>query len=72
MIWGVYLGLVKEPFLTPQTKGGHMRMIIGLNKKTDEVLYSDTWGAGHELKRMSLEDALTITRGLYIVKPNNL
>jgi hypothetical protein len=72
LIWGVYLGLVKEQFLTPQTKGGHMRMIIGLNKKTDEVLYSDTWGAGHELKRMSLEDALTITRGLYIVKPNNL
>jgi hypothetical protein len=72
LIWGVYLGLVKEQFLTPQTKGGHMRMIIGLNKQTSEVLFSDTWGAGHELKRMSLEDALTITRGLYVVKPNNL
>ena len=72
LIWGVYLGLVPEKFVTPQTKGGHMRMIIGLNKKTDEVLFSDTWGAGHELKRMSVEDALTITRGLYVVKPNNL
>ncbi len=72
LIWGVYLGLVPEKFVTPQTKGGHMRMIIGLNKKTDEVLFSDTWGAGHELKRMGLEDALTITRGLYVVKPNNL
>jgi hypothetical protein len=72
VIWGVYLGLVPEKFLTPQTKGGHMRMIIGLNKKTDEVLFSDTWGAGHELKRMSLSDAVTITRGLYVVKPNSL
>lgn len=72
LIWDVYLGLVKEQFVTPQMHGGHLRMIIGYNKKTDEILYSDSWGAGHELKRLSLGDALTMTFGLYIVKPNSL
>ena len=38
--------------------GGHMRIIIGYNKTTNEVLYSDSWGNGHEEKRMPLEGCL--------------
>jgi hypothetical protein len=47
VLWSVMLGIV------PETKpyhgmGGHMRLIIGYNMGTNEVLYSDSWGPGHE------------------------
>jgi hypothetical protein len=47
---------VKEPEI-PQATGWHARLILGYNSKTNECLYSDSWGAGHELKRMSVDDA---------------
>ena len=72
LIWGVHIGFVKEEFLLPQTKGGHMRMIIGYNKNTGDVLYTDSWGPRHALKRLPLADAWTITTGVYAVRPNNL
>jgi hypothetical protein len=68
LLWTVMLGLVKEPAI-PQAEGGHMRLIIGYNLKTHEVLYSDSWGAGHELKRMPFEDAFTISSGVISVEP---
>jgi len=72
LIWDVYLGLVKEEFLLPQERGGHLRLIIGYNKKSGDILYTDTWGPRHECKQMSLADALTMTFGLYVIKPNSL
>ena len=42
-----------------------MRLIIGYNEDRGEVLYSDSWGEGHELKRMDGLDALSITTGMY-------
>ena len=68
LLWGVVLGIYPEPGL-PQAAGGHMRLIIGFNEKKNEVLYSDSWGAGHELKRMPLDWAWTITRSLMYMKP---
>lgn len=68
LMWGVMLGKVKEPSI-PQLAGGHMRLLIGYNDQTDEVLFSDTWGRGHERKRMSAEDAWTITTSLYVMTP---
>jgi len=68
LLWSVQLGLVPEPGL-PQMGGGHMRLIVGYNAKTEEILYSDSWGAGHELKRMKADDAWTITTGLMTVEP---
>lgn len=68
LLWSVMLGLVPEKAI-PQASGGHMRLIIGYNAKTNEVLYSDSWGPGHELKRMSVGDAWTVTTGLTIVEP---
>lgn len=38
---------------------------IGYNEDRGEVLYSDSWGEGHELKRMDGLDALSITTGMY-------
>jgi len=69
LFWGVNLGIYPEPNLM-QAQGGHMRLIIGYNDKRDQVLYTDSWGAGHELKRMPAEWAWTITHSLYYLKPN--
>ncbi|MEA3211591.1 MAG: hypothetical protein QOE70_4648 [Chthoniobacter sp.] len=68
MLWSVQLGLVPEPGI-PQNAGGHMRLIIGYNTKTSEIMFSDSWGAGHEQKRMPLDDAWTITTGLATIEP---
>ena len=72
LLWGLVLGQYKETGLTnPQGGGGHMRTIIGFNSKTDELIFSDSWGAGHELKRMKGRDACAATLGLYLVEPSN-
>jgi len=68
LLWSVQLGFVPEKGL-PQMNGGHMRLIIGYNPNTKEIIYSDSWGAGHEAKRMSFEDAWTMTTGLQIIQP---
>jgi hypothetical protein len=68
LLWFVRLGLVKEKEI-PQAAGGHTRIIIGYNPTTDEVLYSDPWGKGHEEKRMQSDDAWTITGGLSSLQP---
>ncbi len=68
VLWGVRLGLVKEKEI-PQAFGGHMRLIIGYNLKTREIIYSDSWGMGHEEKRMAMDDAWTITDTLARIEP---
>jgi hypothetical protein len=70
LLWAVQLGLLPEEKLNPQAHGGHMRLIIGFNPKTHEIYYSDTWGLGHELKKMPLTQAWTITDGLYALEPS--
>ncbi|MGI5869804.1 MAG: hypothetical protein ACOX9C_10235 [Kiritimatiellia bacterium] len=68
LIWGVVLGIAHEPELPEQSRGGHLRLIIGYNAKTDEILYADPWGPGHALKRMPQADALAITMSLHRLK----
>ena len=68
LLWSVKLGIYPEPGLM-QSSGGHMRLIIGYNDKKKEILYSDSWGAGHELKRMPADWAWTISRCLMYMKP---
>jgi len=46
-----------------------MRVIIGYNEKADEVIFSDSWGRGHELKRMKFADAMAATTGLFAILP---
>ena len=67
LLWTVMLGLLPEPDI-PQAFGGHMRLIIGYNQRNDEIIYSDSWGAGHEEKRMPVADAWTMTTGLYTLE----
>jgi hypothetical protein len=68
VMWGVELGLYPEPEI-PQAKGGHMRLIIGYNDKTNDIIYSDSWGARHAMKRMPMDNAFPMTTGLYFMEP---
>ncbi|MDQ2919639.1 MAG: C39 family peptidase [Verrucomicrobiota bacterium] len=70
LLWSVQLGMLPEEKLNPNARGGHMRLIVGLNPKTHEIYYSDTWGLGHELKKMPLANAWTITDGLFTLEPS--
>ena len=49
--------------------GGHMRLIIGYDPKARLIVYTDSWGPGHEMKQMSLEEAYTVTMALFMVEP---
>ncbi len=69
VFWGVTLGVFPEPGLSLQGQGGHMRLIIGYNEKTRDILYTDTWGAGHELKRMNEDIAFAITHDAFFLRP---
>jgi hypothetical protein len=68
LMWSVILGIVKEKGL-PQAEGGHLRIISGYNKERNEIIYSDSWGKDHENKKMPMDDAWTITTGLYSFDP---
>ncbi|MGJ8697122.1 MAG: C39 family peptidase [Verrucomicrobiaceae bacterium] len=67
--WTLYLGMFKEGDM-PQSRGGHMRLIVGYNEEKEEVLYTDSWGEGHELKRMPAIEAWCMTTGMYAMVPN--
>jgi len=70
LLWSLELGrFPEEPAISPQAGGGHMRMIIGYNEREKKVLFTDSWGAGHELKRMKLADAFQATTGLFVMYP---
>lgn len=70
LLWSLQLGLFPEvPQLSPQTSGGHMRMIIGYNEKTQEIIFTDSWGAKHEAKRMKMSDAYKASHGLFVLTP---
>ncbi|MBE2286529.1 MAG: hypothetical protein IAE77_23935 [Prosthecobacter sp.] len=75
LLWGLALGEKEEDPPLPrggQVSGGHMRLIIGYNTAKNQILFTDSWGAGHELKRMALLDAYDVTMGLYSMAPRGL
>ncbi len=73
LIWHVMMGKVPEKDLNVSGSCVFLpRLIIGYNAKTGELLLSDGFGAGHELKRMKWEDAWAIGLSLYVIKPNSL
>tara|TARA_B100000927_G_scaffold129136_1_gene104020 strand:+ start:1182 stop:2501 length:1320 start_codon:yes stop_codon:yes gene_type:complete len=69
LLWNVTLGIYPEPKRISQTRGGHMRLIIGYNEKDKQVIFSDSWGAGHEKKLLPLEDAYCMTKGIFSIRP---
>ena len=68
LFWSVQLGLYPEAGV-PQVFGGHMRLIIGYNEEKNEIIYTDTWGAGHEHKYMPDDWAWTITQNMFDLNP---
>ena len=68
LFWSVRLGVYPEPGI-PQQFGGHMRLIIGYNAERNEIIYTDSWGAGHERKHMPDDWAWTITLNLFYLNP---
>lgn len=70
LLWGLEIGVFpEEPSISLQASGGHMRMIIGYNDETDQVIFTDSWGAGHEFKTMDANHAYRATTGLFLLKP---
>lgn len=69
LLWSVTLGWVRESADPRQDVGGHMRLIVGYNTPRGEILFSDSWGGGHECKPMSLADAWAITGDIIVVEP---
>ncbi len=73
LLWGLALGQKPEDPPLPmggQVSGGHMRLVIGYNLAKNQLLFTDSWGAGHELKRMAMLDAYDVTMGLYSMAPS--
>ena len=68
LAWALYLGIMPEADI-PQASGGHMRLIIGYNEVTEQIYYSDTWGAGHEKKVMDMQSAFWVSAALWELRP---
>ena len=49
--------------------GKHMRLIVGYDADSREIIYTDPWGEYHTGKRMPIDDANAITLSLYVVQP---
>ncbi|MGL4399218.1 MAG: C39 family peptidase [Luteolibacter sp.] len=70
LLWSLEIGRFPEvPDLRPQTEGGHMRLIIGYNDTNQTLIFTDSWGAGHEQKTMKMGDAYQATTGFFVIQP---
>lgn len=63
------IGILPEEAKLGQPPGGHARLIIGYNAAKQEILYTDSWGLGHERKRMPVTHAYAITMDLMTIEP---
>jgi hypothetical protein len=68
LLWAVQLERAPQDPSLPQMGGGHMRLIIGYNAKTGAILYSDSWGAGHEMKAMEIGYANACTDAVFVME----
>ena len=48
---------------------GHIRLIVGMDPKEDQIFYSDSWGQGHEKKKMPTQEAFIITHRIFVLEP---
>ncbi len=73
LLWSCLVGMYPEvPELGQPGIYGHVRLIIGYNEKRQELLYSDSWGPRHALKRLPLDKAWAMTKGLMVLKPRDV
>ncbi len=70
LLWAMELGIKPEdPEINQQAGGGHMRIIVGYNRKEKKIIFTDSWGAGHEYKTMDAEDSIEVTKALFVLTP---
>jgi hypothetical protein len=63
------LEIAKEVTGVPSS-GGHQRMIIGYNAKTNEIAISDSWSKKFAIRWMTLKEANAINAGQsYVISP---
>jgi len=73
LLWSCLVGMYPEvPPLGQEGAFGHVRLILGYNDKTKEILYSDSWGPAHALKRLPQDKAWAMTKGLIVLKPRDV
>jgi hypothetical protein len=73
LLWSCLVGMYpEEPPLGEDGAFGHVRLIIGYNDKAQQILYSDSWGPSHALKRLPVDKAWTMTKGLIVLKPRDV
>jgi hypothetical protein len=53
----------------PWMGGGHMRLIVGYDAAKQVIFYTDSWGPGHELKSMPIDQAWAVTLGMFVLEP---
>ena len=58
------------PIINSGPRVGHMRLITGYNPKTGGVIYTDSWGAGHERKVMTRSEAEAMTTAVFSMAPS--
>jgi hypothetical protein len=51
---------IPDEITSTQTDGGHQRMIIGYNAKTNEIAISDSWSQAFAIRWMTLPEANVI------------
>lgn len=69
LLWALDLGRAPADPGLPQQGGGHMRLIIGYNDKNNDIIYTDSWGTGHEKKSMSAGAADAATDAVFVMEP---
>jgi len=73
LLWSCLVGKYpEEPPLGQEGAFGHVRLIVGYNEQTKEVMYSDSWGPRHALKRLPQDQAWAMTKGLIVLKPRDV
>ena len=68
LLWSVFMCYDPEE----QSDSGHMRLLVGYVKNGDEithVIYRDPWGGKTKFKRMTFEEAVIMTHGVFAIIP---
>lgn len=71
VLWSVQLGIVPEPLRLSQTRGGHLRLIIGFDEEKKTLIFSDSWGAAHTERKCRWRTPSPLRRGGRLCSPPN-
>ena len=66
LLWSVVLFPDEQ---AKQQNGFHARINNGYNERKGEIIFTDSWGPGHEKKSMKTEEAWATTMAIYSVTP---